>query len=511
VDENNTISDYSYYALGLAGDYRKVLTSGIYKQNVNPLSYSDILNLKFKVILPCSTYVKDGEPITVNGKSVQLYKDNLSADTLSTYYNDAEIEMKVVGIIRPKPNLAATSISSTIAYSPKLTLKAMELNKQNEVYEAQANNTEVSVLSGKILSDSSLSLEQRVEAYLNTLSSEEADAKRNEFNNIAVKNYFKTSFETTISSLISLGLDIKGVKVEYNDLDSEGNVISSGSEQYATLDELYSNVFETNTLQSFVAKYIASSSRTYTQYVFIDSSNEEIDLTNLTETKGVSVQYSYLLAYYYALEQYYGEEFETYDSVMNTLQVCDEDNPSSISIYAKSFADKDNIVNAISSYNTKYPTKAINYTDYVGIMMSSITTILNAVTYVLIGFVSISLIVSSIMIAIITYISVLERTKEIGILRSIGASKGDVSNIFNAETIFIGLLSGVIGVVSCIVLDIPINIIINNIANIGSIASLPWQGGVALIIISILLSFVAGLIPARIAATRDPVIALRSE
>ena len=511
VNENNTISDYAYYALGLAGDYKKVLTSGAYEKTISPLSYSDILNIKYKVILPGSTYVKDGEPLNINGQSVQLYKDNLSNETLSSYYSSAEIEMKVVGIIRPKANLAATALTSTIAYSPKLTLKAMELNKQTEVYLAQSQNSKVSVISGKILSDSSLTLEERVEAYLSTLSTEEANAKRSEFNDIAVKTYFKTSFETTVASLVNFGIDIKGVELEYNDLDSDGNVTSNGTIKYETLNDLYQNVFEVNTLQSFIETYIANTSRRYTQYIFIDSSGNKLDLSSLMESKGISVYYLYAIAYNYALNQYYGNEFETYDSVMETLEVCSEDSPSTISFYAKSFQDKDRIISSISNYNTKYPTKTIDYTDYVGVMMSSITTILNAVTYVLIGFVSISLIVSSIMIAIITYISVLERTKEIGILRSIGASKRDVSNIFNAETIFIGLLSGVIGVLSCVVLDIPINIIINNIATIGSIAVLPWQGGLALIAISILLSFIAGLIPAKIAATRDPVIALRSE
>ena len=143
--------------------------------------------------------------------------------------------------------------------------------------------------------------------------------------------------------------------------------------------------------------------------------------------------------------------------------------------------------------------------------MSSVSTIVNTISYVLIAFVSISLVVSSIMIGIITYISVLERTKEIGILRSIGASKRDVSNVFNAETMIVGLVSGSLGILITLLLDIPINIVIKHLTGISGVASLPWQGAVILIAISILLTLVAGLIPAKVASRKDPVIALRSE
>ena len=153
----------------------------------------------------------------------------------------------------------------------------------------------------------------------------------------------------------------------------------------------------------------------------------------------------------------------------------------------------------------------INYTDYVGIMMSSVSTIINAISYVLIAFVAISLIVSSIMIGIITYISVLERTKEIGVLRSIGASKKDVSRIFNAETLIEGFVSGALGIVVTLLLCIPANALIKHLTDISNVAQLPVAGGVILIIISMFLTFIAGLIPAKLAAKKDPVVALRSE
>lgn len=206
----------------------------------------------------------------------------------------------------------------------------------------------------------------------------------------------------------------------------------------------------------------------------------------------------------------------TYDGNLEKLSVTSLDTPSSINIYAATFADKDNITAAIEAYNDKAEAEGreedvINFTDYVGLIMSSVTTIINAISYVLIAFVSISLVVSSIMIGIITYISVLERTKEIGILRSIGASKKDISRVFNAETFLVGFSAGALGIAVTLLLNIPINIIIKDLTDIADIAHLPAAAAVILILISMLLTVIAGLIPARIAAKKDPVIALRTE
>ena len=155
--------------------------------------------------------------------------------------------------------------------------------------------------------------------------------------------------------------------------------------------------------------------------------------------------------------------------------------------------------------------RVIRYTDYVGLMMSSVSTIINAISYVLIGFVGISLVVSSIMIGIITYISVLERTKEIGILRSIGARSRDISRVFNAETLIVGLVAGALGILITLLLTIPLNAVIQSLAGISGVASLPAGGAVILILISMALTLIAGLIPARIASKKDPVVALRTE
>ena len=206
----------------------------------------------------------------------------------------------------------------------------------------------------------------------------------------------------------------------------------------------------------------------------------------------------------------------TLDSNKSKLGITDLDTPSQIDIYATDFDSKEKVQNIIKDYNKLQQDdgkeeNVINYTDYVGIMMSSVSTIINAISYVLISFVAISLIVSSIMIGIITYISVLERTKEIGVLRSIGASKKDVSRIFNAETLIEGFVSGALGIVVTLLLCIPANALIKHLTDISNVAQLPIAGGVILIIISMFLTFIAGLIPAKLAAKKDPVVALRSE
>lgn len=213
----------------------------------------------------------------------------------------------------------------------------------------------------------------------------------------------------------------------------------------------------------------------------------------------------------------YKEQAEsTYESTLLELGSVDLEKPSAINIYAKDFESKESIKDIIEDYNNKQrdnenDSNVINYSDLVGILMSSVTGIIDMISYVLIAFVSISLVVSSIMIGIITYISVLERTKEIGILRAIGASKKDISNVFNAETLIVGLASGLLGICITIILNIPINIIIERLANVSNLSKLPITGGIILVIISVILTMIAGLIPSKIASKKDPVESLRSE
>ena len=194
------------------------------------------------------------------------------------------------------------------------------------------------------------------------------------------------------------------------------------------------------------------------------------------------------------------------------MGVSDPDKPASVLIYPKDFESKNKITARIEAYNAQAgEERAVRYTDYVGLLMDSVTTIVNAISYVLVAFVAISLVVSSIMIGIITYISVLERTKEIGILRSIGASRRDVSRVFNAETLIVGFAAGVIGILVTVGLTLIANIILGNLTGIPDIAALPPLAGVILVCISMLLTLIAGIIPSRIASRKDPVVALRTE
>ena len=242
------------------------------------------------------------------------------------------------------------------------------------------------------------------------------------------------------------------------------------------------------------------------------TNNEKFDISMLTKEQqkyleGLSQEEMAKVISNY-LEMY----STTYEDNLKILGVVDLDKPNMINIYPKDFESKERIQELIEEYNSNNSeVDDISYTDYVGLMMSSVTSIVDIISYILMAFVSISLVVSSIMIGIITYISVLERTKEIGILRSIGASKKDISRVFNAETFIIGLIAGLLGIFTTIILNIPINIIIKNITDVPNISQLPIKGAIILVLISMLLTMIAGLIPAKIASKKDPVEALRTE
>ena len=249
--------------------------------------------------------------------------------------------------------------------------------------------------------------------------------------------------------------------------------------------------FETNTSNSFDYSTLSAEEKAYMQSL----SQEELTQVMTTYSQNNSA---------------------TYENNLKKLGIVDLDNPSSINIYPKDFKSKEEIINIIENYNEQKRKEGkeedvINYTDIVGVMMNSVSTIIDVISYILIAFVAISLVVSSIMIGIITYISVLERTKEIGILRSIGASKKDISRVFNAETFIVGITAGLLGIGITILLTLPINAIIKQLADISNAARLPMAGGIILVIISVILTMIAGLIPAKLAAKKDPVEALRTE
>ena len=317
----------------------------------------------------------------------------------------------------------------------------------------------------------------------------------------------KSSDEEYITNLLNNALELKVV-----------GIIKPNEETITTNN--YGGVFYTKELTEYVINKINESEIAQAQLankntnIFTNSEfrNEEFDINNLTREEQAylaSLSQSELAE---VLANYQENASATYESNLEKLGIVDLNKPSTINIYAKDFDSKEALANIITDYNNNTTEEnQISYTDIIEVMMSGVSNIIDIISYVLMGFVSISLVVSSIMIGIITYISVLERTKEIGILRSIGASKKDISRVFNAETLIIGAAAGLLGIIVTIILNIPINIIIDNLSGVSSIAKLPVMGGIILVIISIFLTVIAGLIPAKMASKKDPVEALRTE
>lgn len=392
VDENNEITDYALYSLGLLDqdelvkNYQKILngeTDKISKTKLKSYSVDDILNLKFRLVLNSDLYQK------VNGLWInQSENESYMKDVVSK-----SPEIKVVGIIKPSDSTVSQPTMGGVYYT-----KAME-----EYVTSKTENSQIVI-------------EQKTNPNINIFTQAEFAS---------------------------------GQKMSMSNLTNEQMMQLSSMSQEELMN--YMNTY-----------------------------NENINAT--------------------------------YDSNLTKLGVVDYSNPTKISLYASSFDGKEKLSDLITSYNKKQTkSNVITYNDFIGTMLSSVTSVVNIISYVLIAFVSVSLIVSSIMIGIITYISVLERTKEIGILRSIGASKKDITRVFNAETFIIGLISGVLGILITLVLNIPICMVVENMTGVSHIAKLPVNGAVFLIFIDLVLTILAGLIPSKIASKKDPVEALRSE
>ena len=408
VDKNNEISDFTLYTLGIRdsselSDMVSTILGGGEVPEIDKMefSYDDLLNLKFKVVLPGNLYKKNSD-----GTYTDMSTD---ADFLKTAVANG-LEVKVSAVIRASDSAYATTIQpGYIGYTSELANYIVEENEKTDVLKAQLDSPDTDIFTGMPFSDG--------------------------------------------KELTADDVDMDSVMQQLN---ASGQVTEDMQAQMASMskDQLFEML------------------------------------------KGYG---------------FFQESTATYEDNMTKLGYSELAKPASINLYCAEFADKDEITKLIDKYNADYPDSEITYTDYIGIMLSSVTKIINAITYVLIAFVAISLIVSSIMIGIITYISVLERTKEIGILRSIGASKKDISRVFNAETFIIGLFSGLIGIGVTVLLNIPISKVIEGFINVSGVSALPWKGGVALVVISVILTLIGGLIPSRLAAKKDPVIALRSE
>ena len=391
ADENNEISDFSLYTLGLMDSseinemMKAIQTGEEFITDTAKFTYDELLSLKYKLVLSSDVYEKIGDDwVDMSGDSDYM-KGIL----------DNSLDINIVGIIRPSEEASMTAISGAIGYLHTLTEYIADQVNASEIVKAQRADLDVDVFTGKPFAN--------------------------------------------------------------GDEPAEVDVASLSEEVQAYLATL-----------------------------------------NPAEQRGL-------------LENYATTSTATYSDNLALLGVVDLDTPSTISIYPKDFDGKEAIEEFIKDYNKENEEQSITYTDFIGMMMSSVSTIINMISYILIAFVGISLVVSSIMIGIITYVSVLERTKEIGILKSIGASNKDISRVFNAETLIVGFTAGSLGVAITLLLIIPANIIIKAVSGVSGLAVLPIVGAVVLVVLSMGLTFISGLIPSSIAAKKDPVVALRTE
>ena len=411
VGEDNLISDYAMYSLGLKSkaELEQLIEDVKAGKEVtvtqSRIEYSDVRNMRYRLVPTSSYYVKND--------TTGLYEDKREDESYIASLMSTSLELEIVGIIKVAEGVSATSISGSIVYLPSLVDYLIDTINNSSIVVDQRNSPTVDVLTGKTFSTGEKTVDE-IKAHIETLPAQQ-QTMINNYKNIA---------------------------------------LAQGMTESAFYQALYKTLFST----------------------------------------------------------------ATYSGNMSAFGEVDLDKPSAINIYPVDFDSRDYIEQLVKDYNAMVEAddytgegSAIKYSDIVGTMMSSVSTIIDAISYVLIAFVSISLVVSSIMIGVITYISVLERTKEIGILRAMGASKGDISRVFNAETFIIGLSAGLLGVLVTVLLTIPINLIISSLAGIPNVAYLPPLGAVILVGISVLLTCVAGLIPASIASKKDPVVALRTE
>lgn len=504
LDKNNEIDDVTLYALGL--ESRETIDAIMQASfNGTPLesdnkkwSYEEICNMEFRTVLNSNCYSYD--------EASGLYTDLRDSDTGMQYLYDGGIPLKVTGIIKPNEDAEATMLTGSICYTNALTEYVINEAKNADVIKAQLDNPTIDVTNGLPFNENTgiLSDEDKMTAfkeYVGKLKDTDKASVYVKMMQIPSDSYLSQSVSQTVSGVSTVQMK----EILSQSLTAQMNMSAKDVSDYLQkmseedLRALYSKIVS----EQIKAQYAASTAQrlaAMTQEQLISALNDYLGKINASEC-----------ASYYDNLMEFSEN--NHEDLLCKMGYIDLDNPSTINLYASSFNAKDTIEDTIADYNKDVDeTKQIKYTDYIGIMMSSVSSIIDAITYILIAFVSISLIVSSIMIGVITLISVQERTKEIGILRAIGASKKDVSSMFNAETIIIGFASGLLGVVVTYLLCIPINAVIHDVTGINSLnAFLSIPAAIILILISVFLTLISGLIPSRSAAKKDPVVALRTE
>ena len=504
VDKNNEVDDLTLYALGLKTEeeinaiFDAAVTGETLDSGKQSWTYEQLKDMTFKVVLNGDCFVKE--------ENTGTYLDLRKTDTGRRYLYDNGIDVKIVGIIRAKEDVNSPMLKGSIGYTKALTEYLIEQSKGNEVIAAQKENPTTDIFTGLPFGQNKTDLTAAEKAvafteYIDTLSqSGKAEAY---LRILSVPSLEQTQQVLQQAIATATREDMEQVMVQV--LIQQMGIGQKEALEYAQamsveeLTEIYS--------QMVVMQFrMELSNQVRKQMAGVPQEQLVMMLTGAMATYTQEQ-----LALYYDEVTEFSES--TLEENLRILGAVDLDNPATISLYASSFENKDTLEAYINDYNKSVEElKQIKYTDYVGLIMSAVTTIIDAITYVLIAFVAISLIVSSIMIGVITLISVQERTKEIGILRALGASKRNVSSLFNAETVIVGLAAGLLGVGVTYLLCIPINAIIYHLTEISQLrAVLPGNVAVVLVIISVVLTLICGLIPARSAAKKDPVVALRTE
>ncbi len=559
LTSKGNISDFLTYTLGLRNydELDKMIEQFSKEEQVNTpdtsdsYSYEDMLKIKFKLVNASDCYEYDSKYKVWNDKSDnEKYMKNVI---------DKAEDIKIVGVLQPKEGVSAYMLQTGIYYPVELTTHVIENAENSKIVKEQLKSPKVDVFTGKKFGeeDDSSSFD------MNSLFEIDTNAMKKAFKidqskikvdtsslNKAIKNMTLPEFDfnTALKSIkFSVSEDEKKALVNdlmegYKEYLKKNNIIDipnadkylqdfiKSDEAKAIMTKHLTQIIKSNDLDTQVNKIMQSYMNK-----FADQLTKKIqkEMTKSMRQMASSIPKAISIdtkAFASAIKINMNEEElselfaslmtkkqNTYDNNLKKLNYANLDKPDGISIYPKNFESNEKITAILEQYNSKMEAegnedKVISYTDMVGTLMNSVTIIVNVISYVLIAFVAISLVVSSIMIGVITYISVLERKKEIGILRAIGASKRNISQVFNAETFMIGLLAGIIGIVLTVLLLIPINGIIHKLAQgVNVTASLPAMSGLILIVLSTVLTLIGGLIPSKKAAKEDPVLALRSE
>ena len=563
LSSRGTVGDYTLYSIGALdiNELNDLVNSAMTAdggveapETGTDFTFDDALSTTFKVLSPADAYRKNEE----TGMWTDMSDD---ADFMTAKVADG-IDVRIVGVVRPNETANASALSPGIAYTHALTCQLMERAANSQIVQEQLAHPETDVFTGKSFDELQGEAKQGVD--LGSMFSVDEAALKSAF-----------SFDTSALSGAAGGMDLSGIDLSGLDIDLSGvgrgidfsdimakapapdfSGIFDGLEltpeqmqQVGTLaNQLFEGFLRSEQFKALSPEDLKDASKlaaAFSTYLENDAAAQQILVQLKAGAAGLMDQMATRMSSSFAnlasamhvdgsafanaihfnmdaedlsslMMSYAKASKLTYDNNLTTLGYADEADPISVKIFPRDFEAKERVLDHIDAYNKQvkaagHDEQAISYTDYMGIIMGSVTDIVNTISLVLIAFVSISLVVSSIMIGIITYISVLERKKEIGILRAIGASKRNVANVFNAETFIEGLIAGVFAIVVVVAVSFPVNAWALAAKQVPNLMSLPVQDALVLIAISVLLTVVAGLLPARSASKKDPVEALRSE